>query len=308
MLKTACDHDLSYVKTWSCKISDLKKRLLYNRVMKADLHIHSDCSDGSDSVKELADLVNISGLNTVALTDHDTTAGLSEFEKYLSKDINFIKGIELTCLAGDIKCHLLGYFINPDSKELKDLILKGKELRRQKLETRIKYLKEVWNIELTKEESDWLYSRHSVVKTHLANILVNRGLAESNIPAMQKYLDGCKTGNTRFDGVEAINTIKKAGGIPVWAHPLGGEGEEHITEELFLNQLEKMINYGIEGIEGYYSRYSLPEIELLVRTAKKYNLYITGGSDYHGSNKDIPIGKLNTENTPVDANKLTILG
>lgn len=275
-------------------------------MIKADLHIHSNNSDGSDGVKELAEKVNRYGLNIVALTDHDTTDGLSEFNKYLSPEIKFIKGIELTCLAGDIKCHILGYGIEPESEVLKELIIKGKKLRRIKLDTRIKYLKDVWGIELTKEETDWLYSRKSVVKTHLANILVNRGLAEDNIPAMKKYLDGCKTGNTRFDGEEAINVIKQSGGKVVWAHPLGGEGEEHISEELLLERLKKMKSFGIDGMECYYSRYNNDEIELLVKTANENGLYISGGSDYHGTNKDIPLGRLNTEDRAVDADKFTI--
>ena len=275
--------------------------------MKADLHIHSNCSDGSDSIEELAQNIEKANLEIIALTDHDTTDGLFELRKNLSDDIKLINGIELTCLAGEIKCHILGYGINPDAKELKGLILKGKELRRQKLETRIKYLKDVWKIELNQEELDWLYSRHSVVKTHLANILVNRGLAQDNLSAMEKYLDNCKTGKTRFDGAEAIKVIKLAGGIPVWAHPLGGEGEVHISEELFLKRLEEMKIYGIEGIECYYSRYSNKEVDFLVRTAEQNCLLISGGSDYHGKNKDIPLGKLNTDLTTVKSSCLTIL-
>ena len=164
----------------------------------------------------------------------------------------------------------------------------------------------MWNIELTKEEIEWLYSRQSVVKTHLANILVKRGLAENNIEAMQKYLEGCKTGNTRFDGEEAINVIKAAGGIPVWAHPLGGEGEKHLNEKDFLPKLVTMIDCGIQGLECYYSRYSDSEIELLKKCANKYNLYITGGSDYHGTNKTVILGQLNVNNIPVDSNNLNI--
>lgn len=274
--------------------------------MKADLHIHSNCSDGSDTVEELAEKINSSDLDIVALTDHDTTDGLKKFGECISPDKKFIRGIELTCLAGDIKCHILGYYINPETPELKALIEKGKVLRRQKLETRIKYLKDVHGIELTKEELDWLYSRRSVVKTHLANILVKRGLAKSNIPAMKKYLDDCKTGNTKFDGIEAINVIKKSGGIPVWAHPLGGEGEEHISQDLLQKQLIKMKEYGIEGMECYYSRYSDEEIEFLVKTATENGLYITGGSDYHGTNKDIPLGRLNNKDIKIDAKNFTI--
>ncbi len=274
--------------------------------MKADLHIHSNCSDGSDTVEELAEKINSSDLDIVALTDHDTTDGLKKFGELISSDKKFIRGIELTCLAGEIKCHILGYYINPETPELKALIEKGKVLRRQKLETRIKYLKDVHGIELTKEELDWLYSRRSVVKTHLANILVKRGLAKSNIPAMKKYLDDCKTGNTKFDGIEAINVIKKSGGIPVWAHPLGGEGEEHISQDLLQKQLIKMKEYGIEGLECYYSRYSDEEIKFLVKTAKEHNLFITGGSDYHGTNKNIPLGRLNNKDIKIDAKKFTI--
>lgn len=274
--------------------------------MRADLHIHSNYSDGSNSIEELAEVISNSKINVVSLTDHDTTDGVSLLKEVLPVNVKLINGIELTCKAEDIKCHILGYGIDIENNDLKELIRKGKILRRQKLETRIKYLKEEWNINLTEEELNWLYTRTTVVKTHFANILVNRGLAEDNLSAMRKYLDACKTGNTRFDGIEAISVIKKSGGIPVWAHPLGGEGEEHSSKEVFLEKLDKMISYGIQGLECYYSRYSMYEIEFLVNIAKKCNLYITGGSDYHGKNKDIPIGKLNTENVEILSDKLNL--
>ena len=277
-------------------------------MIKADLHIHSNFSDGSDSIPELIKNIQDAGINIFALTDHDTIGGLSEVEKQLPSDIKFIKGVELTCKTKDIKCHILGYNINPNNKELNDLIAQGKILRRNKLEKRIAYLKEVWDITLTQEELDWLYSRPSVVKTHFANILVNRGLSDNNLDAMKKYLDGCQTGNSRFDGDEAIQIIKNAGGIPVWAHPLGGEGEKHLSKEEFLPRLETMIASGIQGLECYYSRYNQEEIEILVSCAKENNLFITGGSDYHGNNKkNITLAKLNVANTPVDGNNLTII-
>lgn len=275
--------------------------------MKADLHIHSNNSDGSDSVQELLNNLKKSKVDIFALTDHDTIEGCKEMEALKPTDITFIKGVELTCLCGDIKCHILGYGVDINNPDLLALIEKGKLLRRQKLETRIKYLKDVFNIELTEDEKIWLYSRKSVVKTHLANILVNRGLASDNVSAMKKYLDNIKTGNTRFDGKEAIKTIKKAGGIVVWAHPIGGEGEKHLTLEEFLPKLEKMKTFGIQGLECYYSRYNFDEIEFLTKCAEDNNLFITGGSDYHGTNKNIPILRLNTSDTPIDSSKLTVL-
>ena len=265
---------------------------------KFDLHIHSNCSDGSDTVDELAEKIKKAEIEIFALTDHDTVEGCKLMSEKFEK--GFIKGIELTYLLEDIKCHILGYGIDIENPKLKELIEKGKILRRKKLETRIHYLKDTWNFEFTKEELDWLYSRKSVVKTHLANILVKRGLAENNIAAMEKYLNRCKTGNTRFDGKEAIKTIQQAGGIAVWAHPLGGEGEKHLDFDAFIPKLEKMLKYNIQGLECYYSRYNKEEIKFLTDCAKKYNLYTTGGSDYHGTNKNIPLTKLNTDNTPVE--------
>lgn len=272
----------------------------------ADLHVHSNCSDGSDSVKELAQKIKDAGINIFALTDHDTIEGCKEMENFVPAGIKFIKGVELTCIAGSIKCHILGYNCNINNKNLNDLIEKGKKLRREKLEKRIAYLKNVWNIVLTKNELEWLYSRKSVVKTHLANILVNRGLADNNIDAMKKYLDGCKTGNTRFDINEAVHAIKSAGGVVVWAHPLGGEGEVHLSRQEFIPRLKEMLKYGIEGLECYYSRYSADEIGTLTKLAAENNLYITGGSDYHGTNKDIPLARLNSDNLPIDFNQFKI--
>ena len=274
---------------------------------KADLHIHSNFSDGSDSIEELVGKINVSKLDVFALTDHDTFEGVIELEKYKLNGVKFIKGIELTCKTKDVKCHILGYGIDTTNKNLKNLIEKGKILRKQKLDLRIEYLKNVHNIVLNEDELSWLYSRKSVVKTHLANVLVKRGLADNNLSAMEKYLDGCKTGNTRFDGFEAVDTLKSAGAIPVWAHPIGGEGERHIKKEEFYPKLKTMLEAGIEGIECYYSRYNADEIKFLVDCAKENNLLISGGSDYHGLNKDIPLLKLNELNIPVDAKFLTVL-
>lgn len=274
----------------------------------ADLHVHSNNSDGSDSVENLVKEIKKASLEIFALTDHDTIAGCIEITKYIPENIKFIPSIELTCQTGDIKCHILGFNCNPADEKLNALIQKGKELRRKKLETRLDYIKNVLHIDLTNDELNWLYSRKSVVKTHLANLLVKRKMAKTNVEAMQKYLDGIKTGNTRFSIEEAIDAIVTSGGIPVWAHPLGGEGEKHIAHEKFMPRLEKMIAYGIKGLECYYSRYTLEEVKFLITCANSNNLLISGGSDYHGTNKEnIQLAKLNVDSTPIDAENLTVL-
>ncbi len=276
-------------------------------MIKADLHLHSNFSDGSESPKELLNSIELANITTFALTDHDTIEGCKEIKTYIPSEIKFIRGVELTCETPDFNCHILGYMYNEEDKGLADLIEKGKKLRRIKLEKRIEYLNEVWNIKLTDEELNWLYTRPSVVKTHFANILVNRKLATDTVSAMKKYLDACKVPNTKFSAEEGINTLLSAGAIPIWAHPLGGEGETHINKTEFLNRLELMKKLGIQGIECFYSRYTQEEIEFLLEQTKKNNLLISGGSDYHGANKTVKIGSLNVEGIAVSEEELTII-
>lgn len=274
---------------------------------KTDLHLHSNFSDGSESPKELLASVKSTNITTFALTDHDTIEGCKAMKPLIPPEIKFIRGVELTCEYEEIKCHILGYLYNEDDKGLSDLIEKGKKLRRIKLERRIEYLKEVWGIELTKEELDWLYTRPSVVKTHFANILVNRKLADDTVSAMKKYLDGCVVEKTKFNAKEVVDVLVSAGAIPIWAHPLGGEGEVHSSEEEFISKLNIMKSLGIRGLECYYSRYSQAEIEFLLKQAKKNNLLISGGSDYHGKNKTVKIGSLSTDGKEVSEENLTVV-
>jgi predicted metal-dependent phosphoesterase TrpH len=278
-------------------------------MVKADLHLLSNFSDGSETLPQLLQSIRNANIKIFALTDHDTISGCSEMQKLISPSITFIKGIELTCeyQKEKIKSHILGYNYNENNKRLHDFILKGKKLRKIKLDTRIEYLKSKWNIELTQEEIDWLNSRTSVVKTHFANILVNRKLATDTVSAMKKYLDDCKIPNTKFDTQEAIDILKQSKAIPILAHPLGGEGEIHLSQNEFLYQLHVLKEMGIQGLECYYSRYSKEEIEFLIDCAKKNNLLISGGSDYHGKNKTVKIGTLNIENDFVDSSLLTVL-
>lgn len=272
-----------------------------------DLHLHSSYSDGSDDIKLLLEKIVNAGIEIFALTDHDTVAGCEEMKNIVPSNISFFPGVELTCHSDGLSCHILGYNCDYKNQSLLSLIEKGKILRKKKLDIRINYLKDVHNIVLTEDEKAWLYSRTTVVKTHIANILVKRGLASDNVNAMKKYLDDCKTGKTKFEIAEAINAIKSSGGIPVWAHPLGGEGEEHDSKEEFLPKLEIMKEYGIEGLECYYSRYDEEESTFLVQCAKNNNLLISGGSDYHGENKDIPIGRLNSSDKYIDSSEVSIL-
>jgi len=281
---------------------------------KIDLHLHTNISDGSDTVQDLYRKVKDAGLHTFSVTDHDRMEGTLEMEQMITNDTNamshplhFIRGIEFSCITPVKKCHILGYDFDPANREFLDTLELGIRLRQEKTQKRIDYWKNERGIELTKEESDWLYSVKSIGRPHFGQIILNRGLAPDLKTAIKEYVSPCKVGNDRIDASIAINAIRHAGGTAIWAHPLGGEGEKRLTMEAFHAQLKTLIQAGIQGLECYYSRYNLEEIHFLLEEAQKHNLLVSAGSDYHGDNKpDLHIGKLSEDDMKVDEKELSL--
>ncbi len=274
-----------------------------------DFHIHSIVSDGSDTIPALYQKVKHSKIHTFSVTDHDRIEGTLEMDQYLTNDdsVTHIRGIEFSCITSVKKCHILGYDFHLDTPEFLDTLNLGIRLRSEKTARRIDYWKNELGIELTKEEADWLYSIKSPGRPHFGQIIVNRGLAPDLKTAIQQYVAPCKVGNDRIDASTAVSAILHAGGVSVWAHPLGGEGENRLSREEFYLQLDCLIKSGIQGLECYYSRYSGEDINFLIQEARKHNLLISGGSDYHGDNKpNLHIGKLSEDDMDVDINELSL--
>ena len=263
--------------------------------MRYDLHIHTAASDGSDPPSRLAEKVREAGLELFSVTDHDTIDGALAMEALIPEGVGYIRGVEFSCVSPGGKCHILGYGFDPEHPAFLDAIREGADLRRDKLERRIIHLQEKFGITLTEEERSWLRSLQSPGKPHLGRLLLERGLAPDMNTAIRRYLSGVP-GRDRIDSGTAIGAIGAAGGIAVWAHPLGGEGERRLTEAEFEARLALLLPEGIQGLECHYSRYSSAESELLLGHARARGLVITGGSDYHGINKSgIELGQLGTE-------------
>lgn len=260
-----------------------------------DLHIHTTYSDGSDTVKELLDKILASNIHTFSVTDHDSIQGSNEMENLIKDSlipVKFIPGVELSCVSPKGKCHILGYNYDKTSPSLLMLIDKVKRLRKENLDKRIAFLKNVYSITFNTEETNWLYSLNNAGKPHLAKLIIKQGLASGVGEAIEKYLLACDTVSAKIEASEGILAILEAGGIPVWAHPLGGEGEKRTSLEGFNNLYGYLKECGIKGLECYYSRYTIDEIEFLKETAATDGLLTTGGSDYHGLNKNIALGTL----------------
>ncbi|MBO5572783.1 MAG: PHP domain-containing protein [Clostridium sp.] len=277
-----------------------------------DLHMHSAYSDGSDTPAEIIEKLRRREITTFALTDHDTIAGCDEMARVVPEDMTFFRGIEFSCKSDAGKCHILGYAYDPKSPDIREAVAEGERLRDRKFYERLEHLRVQHGIVFDSDEMHWLLSRTSVGKPHIASLLIKRGLVTDIKEAIDLYIDDhgqkMKTGNTRIPASMAVKAILAAGGIPVWAHPLGGEGERRISAEEFQAQLETLLSYGLQGLECWYSRYTEKEIQGLLGTAQEKGLLVSGGSDYHGKNKPtIYPGLLNCENVTVPEESLTIL-
>lgn len=267
-----------------------------------DLHIHTTASDGSDSPALLLEKLRAAGIRVFSVTDHDTIDGALAMEALVPAELRFLRGVEFSCISPAGKCHILGYGYDPGHPKLLAALEEGRQLRLDKLRRRLEQLRAGFGIELTEAELAWLHSRNSPGKPHLAKILVDRGLAPDLRTAIRTYVTDVP-GRDRIEASTAIAAIEAAGGLSVWAHPLGGEGERRLTPEKFENQLTTLLGFGIRGLECWYSRYCMEEVRFLEEKARAHGLTITGGSDYHGSAKqNLSLGQLNTEGMAWEGN------
>lgn len=275
-----------------------------------DLHLHTTASDGSDSPAQLLSLLQRRGIHTFSVTDHDTIDGTVEMLSLVPQGMRFITGVEFSCRSPVGKYHILGYGFDPEDALLRDALEEGRMLRRNKLEERIRYLEEAHGIVLTPEEKAWLRSRKSPGKPHLGKVLLSRGLGDPShgmMAVLRQYINAFKGSNDRISVETAVRAIRHAGGVAVWAHPLGGEGKRHKTPEAFAPLLRDLLDAGIQGMECYYSRYSPQEIDFLQAAARQHGLLISGGSDYHGAAKpDLLPGQLCCEDIPICEEQLSL--
>ena len=212
-----------------------------------DLHIHTTASDGSDTPAELLEKIRAAGLELFCVTDHDTVGGALEMERLVPAGVRFIRGVEFSCVSPAGKCHILGYGYDPEHPAFRAALEEGRQLRLSKLERRIRRLEEDHGVVLTGAERAWLWGQNSPGKPHLGRILLERGMAPDLNRAIRDFL-GSVPGRDRIEAETAVRAIGKSGGISVWAHPLGGEGEKRLTREKFDAQLRTLLGYGIRGM------------------------------------------------------------
>lgn len=253
----------------------------------ADLHLHTNASDGTYTPEEVVLKSKKAGLSAISIVDHDTVDALdTALEIAKTEEIEIIPGIELSAECDGKEIHILGYLIDHRNKDLtgKIKILKTNRIDRvHKITEKLKDLGVMLDPKIVFD----IAQGGNISRLHIARALVRVGAVGTTGEAFQRYIGDSSPAYVlgfKMRPEEAISLIKNAGGIPVLAHPYSLHSDE-ITL--------KLIGLGIMGLEIYYPEHSQGMINFYLDLAKKYNLLITGGSDCHGTAKpEVRIGSI----------------
>lgn len=257
---------------------------------QVDLHVHSTYSDGTDTPKELVKKAALKGLSAIALTDHDTVEGVCEaLQAGLEYGVEVIPGVELSTSFGNSEVHIVGLFINYNDSSLQSRHSQLKDTRINRNRIMCERFLD-YNIEVSYDEMLSMYPDSVITRAHFADYLLKKGYIKSRNEAFERFIGDhgpCYVPREKISPNEAIQLIKQSGGVAVLAHPV----LYHLGNDRMNELINLLCDAGLDGIEAIYSTYSLGD-ELSVRNiASKYNLLISGGSDYHGKNKpDIELG------------------
>ena len=262
-------------------VSDVEEIIFDERIV--DFHTHSTCSDGTMTPSELVLYAEKMGLSAFALTDHDSVDGITEAMAQAEKcNIEFIPGIEFSA-AEDTETHIIGLFIDPENEVLLSTIKKLKDSRRRRMEDVCFKLQKL-GMDITHEEALDLAGGKFVGRAHIAKLMVQKGYCETIRECFDRYIGLGKPAyseKNELTAVEAVKSIRAAGGLAFLAHLNQTGYDAQKTEELLLSLKEA----GLTGIEGYYPEYDKNHVSTYRALAEKLSLALSGGSDFHGTMK-----------------------
>ena len=257
---------------------------------RIDLHVHTTASDGTVTPSEAVLLAKNVGLSAIAICDHDTAEGVAgAISAGKEQGVEVVPGIEISLDYKGHGIHLLGYFIDPCSPALRQLLAWVIEERKR----RNQLILDAMRADGIGISFDWLEERFPgavIGRPHFAAALAERGMAQSVDDAFRRYLSrGCRYYRKReyIPMDKAFEVIRAAGGKAVFAHPL----QYRFPEDELLALTRLLADRGAVGMECLYSGYTDEQIDRLRSIAGRFGLCVTGGSDFHGSRKPhIPMG------------------
>jgi len=246
---------------------------------KADLHIHTNASDGDLTPKELIRKVCTKNLEVISITDHDTIHGYLEArECAINKEIELIPGVEISTIWDDREIHILAYGFDVENENFLRLITNQKSARRKRMRAIVDVLKSEGvdiNYDAARAESH----KGNIGRPHAAHVLIHKGYVASISEAFIRYLSTDKINAIKTEyGLlkDVIEVVHDAGGIVSIAHP----------GRLFTkNEMKDLLKYPFDGIECIHPSHSYKVQKMFLDMAKANNLLVTGGSDFHGSKK-----------------------
>ena len=251
--------------------------------MTADLHLHTNFSDGTFTPEELAAHAKRHDLRAIALTDHDTMEGCARTAAACKDSgIQFIPATELTAEQDGIELHLLGYYLDSENEILKGQLTKFQEVRQNRIVEITERLRGL-GVQLEAESVFRLANCRAPGRPHVARAMVKEGYVGSLDEAFERFLKKGKPAwapKLKMSATEAIELIHQAGGVAVLAHPGLSRADETI---------DALIRSGLDGLECFHTKHSTYVTEHYLEIAEKHGLVVTGGSDCHGMSKGKPL-------------------
>lgn len=251
--------------------------------MFADLHLHTNFSDGTYTPEELVGHARRHGLSAMALTDHDTVEGCDRAAAAANEaGIEFIAATELTAELGDTELHLLGYFLDTRNSRLLTEMSRFQEVRQNRIREMVARLNKL-GVSLKADAVFAIANCRSPGRPHVGRALVQAGLCRSLDEAFELYLKKNRPAwvpKFKMSALEAMELIHQAGGLAIMAHPGLNRSDDIIPE---------LVESGLDGIECFHTKHSPSTSEHYLRIADEYRLLVTGGSDCHGLSKGRPL-------------------
>jgi len=195
-----------------------------------------------------------------------------------------------SCKDEEGKYHILGYGYDPGTGPINKVVDTGHGYRMKKVLGRLDYLKKEFGFTFPAEEIDSLLALDNPGKPHIGNMMVRHGYAKTKEEAIRQYIDRLHFKSQYVRPEEAIEGILGSGGIPVLAHPSYGSGDQIIVGDEMDRRLRRLIGFGLQGVEAFYSGFTEKLRSEILSFAARYDLYVTAGSDYHGTNKLVVLG------------------
>ena len=262
--------------------------------MLIDLHAHSSASDGTETPAELVRAAAAAGLDVVALTDHDTLRGWDEAAAALPEGLRLVRGAEISCAYDGVSLHLLAYLVDPAHEELAEEMAMALDDRVPRAKAIVAKLAEAghpitWDLVLAQ-----LQDGATVGRPHIADTLVELGVVPDRNAAFTDLLhnDGpFFVDHYYVDPVRAIELVRAAGGVPVFAHPAASHRGDIVSDAA----IRKLAEAGLAGLEVDH-RDNPPDDRVRLREmAAELGLLVTGASDYHGTGKPNLLGENTTD-------------